>query len=78
MEADKAGYFYNTKGNGELKDFMDMRSLFTYVIPYLKQCNDIVREWDNVYGLFLYEGVPCEEGHWDDEAIKGTPENQDL
>lgn len=77
LEADKAGYFYNTKGNGELKDFMDMRSLFTYVIPYLKQCNDIVREWDNVYGLFLYEGVPCEEGHWDDEAIKGTPENQD-
>lgn len=69
-----AGYFYNTKGNGELKDFMDMRSLFTYIIPYLKQCNDVVHEWDDTYGLFLYSGVPYDEGHWKDSSIKGNAE----
>lgn len=72
---DNGGYFYNEKGNGELKDFMDMRSLFTYIIPYLKQGNDIVRAWDEVYGTEIYEGVPIEEGHWDDADIK---DNSDL
>jgi hypothetical protein len=65
-----AGFFYNVSSedtadvisNGEMKDFMDMRSLFTYVIPYLKQGNDIVREWDSTYGIFFYEGVSTEEG----------------
>lgn len=71
-----AGFFYNTTGNGELKDFMDMKSLFTYIIPYLKQCNDLVHEWDNVYGIFTYDGVPTEEGHWKDEDIKNSLEMQ--
>lgn len=71
---DGAGFFYNKSGNGELKDFMDMKSLFTYVIPYLKQCNDLVREWDDIYGVFMYDGVPYEDGHWEDEAIKGNKE----
>lgn len=71
---DNAGFFYNTQGNGELKDFMDMRSLFTYIIPYLKQGNDIVREWDDTYGIFIYEGVPTEEGHQNDADIKNNPE----
>lgn len=68
------GYFYNTSGNGELKDFMDMRSLFTYIIPYLKQCNNLVHEWDETYGLFIYEEAPTDEGHWNDEAIKNSQE----
>lgn len=63
---DDGGFFYNTKGNGGLKDFMNMKGLFTYIIPYLKQCNDIVREWDDTYGIFVYDGVPTEEGHWDE------------
>lgn len=71
---DNAGFFYNTQGNGELKDFMDMRSLFTYIIPYLKQGNDIVKEWDETYGIFTYEGVPTEEGHQNDADIKNNPE----
>ncbi len=71
---DGAGFFYNKTGNGELKDFMDMKSLFTYVIPYLKQCNDLVREWDSVYGIFIYDGVPTEDGHWEDEAILNSQE----
>lgn len=61
---EEGGYFYNTEGNGGLKDFMNMKGLFTYIIPYMKQCNDIVREWDNTYGIFIYDGVPTEEGHW--------------
>lgn len=69
-----AGFFYNTIGNGELKDFMDMKSLFTYIIPYLRQCNDIVNEWDDMYGIFLYEGVPYEEGYDDDPSIMNDPE----
>lgn len=63
-------YFYNS--NGGINDFMDMRSLFTYIIPYLKQCNDIVREWDEMYGCFLYDGVPTEEGRW--EEVKDNPD----
>lgn len=71
---DNAGFFYNTSGNGELKDFMDMRSLFTYIIPYLRQGNDVVKEWDDTYGIFIYEGVPTEEGHENDPDIKDNPE----
>ena len=63
-------YFYNS--NGGINDFMDMRSLFTYIIPYLKQCNDIVREWDDMYGCFLYDGVPTEEGRWGE--VKDNPD----
>lgn len=68
------GFFYNNSGNGELKDFMDMKSLFTYVIPYLREGNDLVREWDNIYGIKIYKGVPTEEGHWDDADIKNNKE----
>lgn len=73
---DEGGFFYNTDGNGELKDFMDMKSLFTYVIPYLKEGNDLVKEWDEIYGTEIYDGVPTEEGHWDDTDIKNSKELQ--
>lgn len=71
---DNGGYFYNNISNGELKDFMDMRSLFTYIIPYLKQGNDVVREWDDVYGISIYDGVPTDEGHWNDPDITNNEE----
>lgn len=71
---DNAGYFYNTVGNGELKDFMNMKALFTYIIPYLKQCNDIVHAWDDTYGLFTYDGVPTEEGYQNDPEIQNNAE----
>lgn len=73
---DNGGFFYNTKGNGEMKDFMDMRSLFTYTIPYLKQGNDLVKEWDDTYGIFIYDGVPTEEGHQNDPDILDNKELQ--
>lgn len=47
-------------GYGELRDYMDMRSLFYIVIPYLKSLNDVVVEYDNVYGLFMYDDVKLE------------------
>lgn len=74
LKEDNNGFFYNTTGNGEMKDFMDMRSLFTYIIPYLKQGNDIVKDWDKTYGIFIYEDVPIEEGHQNDSSIKDNPE----
>lgn len=58
----KGSTTYNAVPSNELKDFMDMRSLFTYIIPYMKNCNDLVREWDDTYGIFIYDGVPTEEG----------------
>lgn len=47
-------------GYGELRDYMDMRSLFTVVIPYLKQSNDVVVSWDDTQGLFMYDDVLVE------------------
>lgn len=74
LSEDEAGFFYNTGGNGEMKDFMDMKSLFTYIIPYMRQCNDLVREWDNTYGIFTYDGVTTDEGHINDPNIVDNPE----
>ena len=65
-------YFYNmidtsgrtdavstmTGGYGQMRDYMDMRSLFCVVIPRLKQANDVVLQWDDTYGLNLYDDVP--------------------
>lgn len=70
----QSGYFYNTEGNNEMRDYLDMKSLFTYVIPYLRRGNDIVREWDKRYGVFFYSGVTYEEGHENDPDILADPE----
>lgn len=70
----KGGYFYDVNGSGALLDVMDMRHLFTDVIPYMKKGNDIVRAFDDVYGIFIYDGVPTEEGHWNDADVSTDPE----
>lgn len=62
-------YHQGANGNGELLDFMDMRNFFYYIIPYLKMGNDIVDEFDEQYGIFLYEDVPTDEGKWTDPDI---------
>lgn len=64
-------YFYNMSGNGELKDFMNMRNFFYNVMPYLKKGNDIVRAFDERYGIFIYDGVPTDEGYLNDYTIQG-------
>lgn len=48
-------------GHGEMKDYLDMRGLFTYVIPYLKMGNDLVKEWDGIYGIKIYDDAPYDE-----------------
>ena len=71
LSSGKNAFFYNVgldgnisgDMNGELKDYMDLKSMFTYVIPYLKLGNDVVREWDELYGLKFYTDVSLEEGH---------------
>lgn len=55
-------YFYNysedsLNGYGEMRDFCNMRALFYYVIPYLKECNRGIQAWSDLYGTFLYEDV---------------------
>lgn len=71
LDGNDGAYFYNTRtedkksevyADGNLKDYLDMKSLFTYTIPYLKQGNDVVRAWDEVYGIKVYEGISTEEG----------------
>lgn len=56
-------YNYNTEslnGFGELKDFSNMRGLFYYVIPYLRECNKGVLKWSDLYGTFTYDNVRVE------------------
>lgn len=82
----EGGYFYNlitgqgstytgdlgfTDGNGELKDFLNMRCFFKDLMPYLNKGNNLVRAWDDVYGIYLYDGVPTEEGYQSDPSVAG-------
>lgn len=73
LQGSGSPYFYNVDGNNEPKDYLDMKSMFTYVIPYLKEGNDVVERFDDTYGLDYTPGVPTDEGHWEDEAIKSDP-----
>ena len=71
---DNQSYFYNYdedagNGYGELKDFCNMRSLFYYVIPYLRSANEVVLDWDEIYGLYTYEDVRLEYEE-DEETVK--------
>ena len=70
---DDKSYFYNMAGNGEMKDFTNMRALFTYIMPYLRSGNNIVRAYDNKYGLVYNKGVPSVEGYENDPVINKNP-----
>lgn len=74
LSGDSGEFFYNMDGNGELKDFTNIRNMFVHVMPYLKRGNDIVRAWDDRYGIFIYDGVPTEEGYLDDYNIQNDDE----
>lgn len=73
---DGRSYFYNVKGNDEMKDFADMKSMFTYTIPYMKAGNNVVRQFDQVFGLKYEKGIPTTEGYGDNPEIKNNPEMQ--
>ena len=47
-------------GYGDLRDYADMKSLFTVVIPFLKSCNDMVQAYGDEYGLTTYADIPLE------------------
>lgn len=67
MLKDNDSFFYNYKinkdstGYGELKDYMDMGSMFTTVIPYLREVNKPVVQWSNIYGTKPYPDIPTTE-----------------
>lgn len=70
-------YFYDTSnGNdaegvvhtGEMKDYLDLKGLFTYYMPYARMGNRVVREYMDTYGYNYYEGISSEDGHAEDYA----------
>lgn len=57
---DKQDYFYNYSsgagdGYGELRDFMNFHDFFYYVIPTLQPGIDLLYEWNDYYGYYLYD-----------------------
>ena len=53
-------YFFNLAENsgdgyGELRDFMNFHDLFYYVIPALKDGNDLVDMFDQLFGMYTYD-----------------------
>ena len=53
-------YFFNLAENsgdgyGELRDFMNFHDLFYYVIPALKDGNDLVDMFDQLFGMYAYD-----------------------
>lgn len=55
-------YFFNYSDNagdgyGELRDFMNMHDLFYYVVPMMKDGNDLVHTFDKIYGMKVYDDV---------------------
>ena len=53
-------YFFNLAENsgdgyGELRDFMNFHDLFYYVIPALKNGNDLVDMFDQLFGMYTYD-----------------------
>ncbi|MCC0665413.1 hypothetical protein [Clostridioides sp. ZZV15-6597] len=65
----------DTTADKELRDFLDLEGLFTYIIPYLKQSNEYVYNWTNIYGKkinrYNFEtGTPGEEYEEEYEEAK--------
>ena len=53
-------YFFNLADNsgdgyGELRDFMNFHDLFYYIIPALKDGNDLVDTFDQLFGMYTYD-----------------------
>lgn len=84
-----SAYFYNNDvigtnanagdkiGEGEMRDFMDMRSLFSVIIPYLNRANQVVVDWDNTHGLWMYDDVELKFGS-NNEILLPDEINPDL
>lgn len=61
-----SGYFYCNSDDslafGQTKDYLDMKTLFTVVIPMYKQLNDKVVEYRERYGMTTYDIEDVPEG----------------
>lgn len=77
MLGDNDSFFYNydidseSSGYGAMKDYFDMGSMFTTVIPYLKTLNAPVKQWGDTYGTEPYLDVSVKEedaGIYSDES----------
>lgn len=60
---EKQKYFFNLEntagdGYGEMRDYMNMHDFFYYIIPTLRQGTDLVREFDDLYGMYTYDDCP--------------------
>lgn len=78
----KDSYFYNTVsksggGAGSVRDFLDMRSLFTVVIPELRKANEMVEAWDDKYGMEIFDGVSCDPSATYDGDPKNAGDRED-
>ena len=53
-------YFFNydedaEDGYGELRDFTNMHDLFYYIMPMMKPSSDLIRSFDEKYGMYTYD-----------------------
>lgn len=80
MMKDNDSFFYNYKikkessGYGELKDYMDMGSMFHTIIPYLREVNKPLKEWSSVYGTKPYPEIPTKEDEFANYGNKDSEE----
>lgn len=88
LRSPNQGFFYNNAvqqdgsdevkstedNNGELKDYLGMRALFTYTIPYLNQANQVVKEYAKRYSLTTYPNLPFNPG--EEGSFKDDKENR--
>ena len=57
--------------NGEIRDFLDLEGMFTYMIPYLTVCNDYVYDWTSLNGTNI---ASYNFGNNDDVDVKASEE----
>ncbi|MED3453640.1 hypothetical protein P4398_08285 [Bacillus thuringiensis] len=80
MMKDNDSFFYNYKikkessGYGELKDYMDMGSMFHTIIPYLREVNKPLKEWSSIYGTKPYPEIPTKEEDFANQGDKNSEE----
>ncbi|MGF2714958.1 DUF1720 domain-containing protein [Bacillus cereus] len=80
MMKDNDSFFYNYKikkessGYGDLKDYMDMGSMFHTVIPYLREVNKPLKEWSSIYGTKPYPEIPTKEEDFANQGDKDSEE----
>ena len=66
--SEKQSFFYNLEdasgdGYGELRDFTNMHDFFYFVLPILQLGVDAVDEFDDYYGMYMYDDVSLSWQH---------------